>query len=91
MSKRSWEAVKYPEGLSCPEYNVCTNDGQDIVAEVYDLDGDGGEYAAKLIAAAPEMLAELKSILDVLETRKIGLHRQKTIRQVIAKIEEPVL
>ena len=39
----------------------------------------------RLSAAAPDMLEELRSILEVLEDRKIGLHRQKTIRLVIAK------
>ena len=61
------------------------------IADMIDGDDETRRANARLIAAAPDMLDELKSILEVLETRKIGLHRQETIRQVIAKIEDPVL
>ena len=88
MSKHTpgpWKAVEVPREQDGPAYCFEVEDGQDVVADVYDLDGDDGESAALLIAAAPDLLDELKSILEVLEARKIGLHRQETIRQVIAK------
>ena len=55
MSKRSWEAFKAPESQYCG-YHVEVKGEPDIVADVYDLEGDGGESAARLIAAAPDML-----------------------------------
>ena len=85
MSKRSWKAVKVSREQYGPAYTYEVEEGQNVVADVYDLEGDGGESIALLIAAAPDMLAELRSILEVLETRGIGLHRQETIRAVIAK------
>ena len=85
MSKQSWKAVKVPKEQDGPAYSFEVEAGPDVVADVYDLEGDGGESAARLIAAAPDLLDELRSILEVLEARKIGLHRQETIRQVIAK------
>ena len=87
MSKQSWKAVRdryYPGGNV---YNIeadCT-DEQDIVAEVY-----GDKSRARLVAAAPEMLAELKSILEALARLGLAPKRQDRIRQIIAKIEEPV-
>ena len=40
---------------------------------------------ARIIAAAPDMLDELKSILSVMEGKGIAPKRQETIRQVIDK------
>ena len=59
----AWKAVKVPREQDGPAYCFEVEDGQDVVADVYDLDGDDGESAARLIAAAPDMLDELKSIL----------------------------
>ena len=56
------------------------------IGTMFPFEEDEEQANARLIAAAPDMLAELKSILSVLEARKIGLHRQETIRQVIAKV-----
>ena len=88
MSKHTpgpWKAVQVPREQDGPAYCFEIEAGPDVVADVYDLFGDGGESAARLIAAAPDLLAELRSILEFLEAREIGLHRQETIRQVIAK------
>ena len=85
MSKRSWKVMRAPKKEYGPSFYIEVEDSQGVVADVYDLDFDAGVSAARLIAAAPDMLDELKSILEVLEARKIGLHRQETIRQVIAK------
>ena len=72
-----------------PKWYVEKPDGKDVagycIADVYETEEGEGKDNARLIAAAPDMLDELKSILKVLEARKIGLHRQETIRQVIAK------
>ena len=83
-NKQSWEAVKAPKGQYSPAYYVEVGDGPDVVCDVYDLEGDGGESVARLIAGAPDMLDELRSILEVLEASGIG-PRQETIRQVLAK------
>ena len=55
------------------------------IADVFETDEGQGKANARLIAAAPDMLDELKSILAVLEGKGIAPKRQETIRQVIAK------
>ena len=67
MSKQSWEAIKGPKDQYSLTFYVQVKDEPDLVAEVYDLEGDGGESAARLIAAAPEMLKALEAILDASE------------------------
>ena len=61
----------------------------DRLQEVRDLVSDiisvGDESRARLIAAAPDLLDELKSILSALESKGIAPQRQASIRQVIAK------
>ena len=72
-----------------PKWYVEQPDGKHVaghcIADVFETDEGKGKANARLIAAAPDMLDELKSILEVLEARKIGLHRQETIRVIIAK------
>ena len=46
---------------------------------------DGNDANARLIAAAPEMLAALKGALDVIDALIPGPHR--TIREAIARAE----
>ena len=80
-----WEAVKAPEGQFSPAYYVEVKDGPDVVADVYDLEGDGGARIAHLIAAAPWMYEALEAILDA----DGNLHEIEAIaRTAIAKAEE---
>ena len=85
MSKQHWKAVKAPPKQPGPSFYIEVECSQGVVADVYDLDFDAGVSAARLIAAAPDMLDELKSILSVLERDGIAPKRQASIREVLAK------
>ena len=59
--------------------------GEWQIADMIDGDDETRRANARLIAAAPDMLDELKSILEVLENQGLAPKRQETIRQVIEK------
>ena len=68
-----------------PSETIVSDRLQEIRDLVSDIISVGDESRARLIAAAPDLLDELKSILSALESKGIAPQRQASIRQVIAK------